>query len=276
MVRAAESTDGLTVLSEVDTLGLGRLEFHHPRGTFALTPASLISLTAIVAQQRLLHGVGLDWGSGVGCLAIAAARIPAVEQVVGLEIDPLNVAAAQANADRNGAAGKTRFLVADSYAPFDSADRAALAKWAGRVEFILANPPASDGDDGFEFRRIVLRGARDWLRPGGIVVLNISYQYGAERLQGLTDDARGFHYEGLLASTDWTPFDLQRPDLLLNLQDYAAEEARGGLRYTFRDPNASSDRPIDAQTALDQFRRTGHSPLSMWQTHLFRLDSPKH
>jgi hypothetical protein len=263
-------TDHSTTLSAADTQGLGRLEFEHPIGTFALTPASLISLTAIVSHQHLLHGVGLDWGSGVGCLAIAAARVPTVDMVLGLEISPDNVAAAHANANHNGVADKTRFLVADGYTPRDHGDGARLEPFVGRVEFIIANPPASEGDDGFEFRRIVLRGARNWLRPGAVVFLNVSYQYGIERLHGLTEDAPGFHYESVLASTDWVPFDLTRPDLLLNLQDYVAEEEHGGRHYTFQDPAAQTERLIDARTALEHFRRTGQSPLSKWQTHLFR------
>lgn len=270
MLSLAESTERLSVLSESDTRGLGRQEFQHPAGTFALTPASLISLTAIVSHQHLLHGVGLDWGSGVGCLAIAAARIPAVERVIGLEIRPDNVAAAQSNAVRNGVADKTRFLVADGYAPRDAADRALLESHIGGVDFIIANPPASEGDDGFEFRRLVLRGARTWLRPGGIVFLNVSFQYGTERLHGLTTDPPGFHDEGLLASTDWVPFDLTRPDLLQNVQDYAVEESRGGRPYTFQDPDDPEGRAMNARAALDYFHRTGASPLSKWQTHLFR------
>jgi methylase of polypeptide subunit release factors len=268
-IAAEQANSNQTVFSAGETHGLGRLEFAHPPGTFALTPASFISLTAIVANAELLHGTGLDWGSGVGCLAVAAARIPTVDLMIGLELSPSNVVVARANAKLNGVADKTRFIVSNAYEPVELADRRALDGYRERVDFIVANPPASEGDDGFEFRRRVMRGATSFLRPGGIVFLNVSFQYGNERLQELTHDAPGFVYEKVLASTEWVPFDLLRADLLANLRDYAAEEVRGGRRYTFQSP---SDREltIDACKALREFEQTGQSPLSRWQTHLFR------
>lgn len=36
----------------------------------------------------------------------------------------------------------------------------------GGVDFVLSNPPSSQGDDGFGFRREVLRG-REFLKKGG-------------------------------------------------------------------------------------------------------------
>lgn len=253
------------------TRGLGPFEFHHPPGTFALTPASRISLQAIWDHQPLLRGTGLDWGSGVGCLGIAAARIPAVDRVVGLELSEANVQVAVVNAARNDVAHKTSFLQADSYTPFVVEDRANLSAFAGQMGFILANPPSSDGDDGFEFRRVVLRGAKEFLAPGGVVFLSISYQYGARRIERLTEEINGFVHEGVLSSTDWVPFDLSRPDLLRCLENYAAEECRGGDPYAFLDPERPGGEPaMTAEAALACFRRTGLSPRSKWQTHLFR------
>jgi ribosomal protein L11 methylase PrmA len=61
--------------------------------------------------------VGLDWGCGSGCLAIAAATIPAVRRVVGLDIVEASIDVARSNAARNGVADKTVFMRSDSYAP---------------------------------------------------------------------------------------------------------------------------------------------------------------
>jgi 16S rRNA G1207 methylase RsmC len=58
-----------------------QFRFHHPPGTFALTPASQTLIQAIVQNQNLLQGMVIDWGSGVGCLAIAAARLTKVTKV---------------------------------------------------------------------------------------------------------------------------------------------------------------------------------------------------
>lgn len=86
------------------------MEILHPPGTFALTPASRIGLEAITRNAHILSGTGLDWGSGTGCLAIVAAKLPAVTRVVGLEIESANVAMARENARRNAVHHKTRFL----------------------------------------------------------------------------------------------------------------------------------------------------------------------
>jgi hypothetical protein len=75
----------------------------------------------------------------------------------------------------------------------------------------------------------------------------------------------------LLASTDWVPFDLGRSDLLQCLEEYSLAEARGELEYTFRHPDFGEDATINAQAALSHFRRTGSSPLSKWQSHLFEF-----
>jgi SAM-dependent methyltransferase len=271
VIPGAISAGDRTLLDHQDTGGLGPLEILHPPGTFALTPASRISIEAVARHHGLLHGVGLDWGSGAGCLAILAGKVAAVEQIVGLEISPANVAIARENAARNGVAAKARFLLADSYQPVSTEDRATLDQFSGRVNFLLANPPSSEGD-GFGFRRVVLRGARKYVVNGGIVFLSISNQYGAARIARLCQDASGFVHAGVLASTDWVLFDLARPDLLHCLELYAQEESRGGLEYSFPNP-ALPENFFNARAALFNFRRTGKSPLSRWQTHLFRYQA---
>lgn len=251
--------------------GLGPVVFQHPPGTFVPTPSSHIAIRTLCEHQDLLRGRGIDWGSGVGCLAIVAARIAAVEEVVGLEISGPDVRTARDNAARNGVAEKTDFIWADSYAPRLAEDRRRLESLAGRAQFVLANPPASEGDDGFTFRRSVLRGAKHHLAPGGVVLLNISYQYGARRIGRLEEEAEGFRYEGVLSSTDWVPFDLDRDEWLHCLEAYAAEERRGGEPYAFLDPEQPEGEPgMTAEAALAGFQRTGLSPLTKWQTHLFR------
>lgn len=263
--------ENIVHLTNTDNGGLGELEIHQPPGAFALTPASRIALQTIGLHRHLLAGMGLDWGCGTGCLGITAVQIPTVSHIIGLDIDPANIAAAQHNAVVNGVADQMSFFLADSYTPVATADQAALAAYAGRVQFILANPPTSEGDDGFGFRRQVLEGARAFLAPGGVVFLSVSYQYGRTRIHHLTQEIPGFTYGGLLASTDWVPFDMQRPDLYHCVELYAAEEQAGGPLYEFRHP-AAADQILNAQAALAHFQRTGQSPLSQWQTHLFRYD----
>ena len=267
MIRENFSGSAVTVFGDGETGGLGRLTLYHPPGTFGLTPASRILIKAIAARRDALSGTGLDWGSGVGCLAILAAKIGAVERVYGLEISEANVEAALRNAEENGVADKALFFLSDAYCPYREEDARVMEALRGKVDFIVSNPPSSDWDDGFGFRRIVLSGAREFLKRGGLVLLNISSQYGPERIGALAG-MDGFYYEGVAASTDWVPFDLDRPDLLDCLAIYAGEEARGGLTYAF---GGDGGRVLNAREALERYRLDGASPLSKWQTHQFRF-----
>lgn len=233
------------------------------------TPASRIALEAIAAHAGRFRGRGLDWGSGSGLLAIAAARLPGVEEVLGLELDPRGVAAAEENARANGVASKVRFVEADSYDPVHGEGRRALAGFRNSTDFMIANPPSSSplGDDGFGMRRVVIRGAVGYLRPGGLLLLSVSAQYGERRVAGLLREAPGFRHDGVAASTDLVPFDMGRADLRRDVRTYAREEERGGLTYAFRDPR-SPETPMTAVEAWKRFQATGESPLSRWQSHL--------
>jgi methylase of polypeptide subunit release factors len=242
------------------TGGLGTLRLYECE----LTPASRLMLEAVGANRELLRGAGLDWGSGGGCLAIAAARIPAVERVLGLELDPESVRVARENAALNDVAGCVTFLCADLFEPPPGEERAPLDALRGRAAFLIANPPASRGDDGLGWRRRVLAGALDYLAPGAPVLLQISYQYGVARIEGLTRDVAGYAYQGVAAETDWVPFDQERPDLARQLREYGEEEARGGLAYTFEGERTATE-------ALAHFDATGVSPRSKWQAHLYRV-----
>jgi hypothetical protein len=272
-MSGVRETEEETDLSNEATYGLGELQIKHPPETFAVTPASLASLCAIGTHQQLLSGNGLDWGAGVGTLSIAATRIEAVNKVYGLEIVPANIEVACENARSNGVADKTKFFLSDSFSPFDKAEGETVTVLKGKVQFILANPPSSEGDDGFDFRRRILRESQDFLVDGGVVFLSISSQYGRRRIANLTSDAAGFTHTGVLATTDWVSFDLTRPDLLDCLRTYVQEERRSGSEYEFALPGEKTDELVNAQTAMTFSERTGQSPLSMWQTHLFEYDN---
>ena len=261
-------TNDFTRLPAPPELGPDPIAIHHPDGAFAPTPASRVALEAIGSHADRFRGRGLDWGSGSGLLSIAATRIAAVEEVIGLELDPRGVAAARKNARTNGVEDKVRFFESNSYDPKSPEGRAALDRFRGATDFLIANPPASSPvGDGFEFRRVVVRGAVDYLKPGGVLLLCVSTQYSMERVHGLLVETPGFTYEGVAATTDWVPFDMNRPDLRQNVRTYAREEERGGLPYAFRDPR-DPDRTITAVEAWAHHQETGESPLSRWQNHL--------
>lgn len=164
------------------------------------------------------------------------------------------------------------FMLADSYSPYNEEEKQKFAKLRGKVNFVLSNPPSSDGDDGFGFRRIVLKGAKEYLVRNGIVLLNISYQYGMKRVEALCKDIDSYSYMGVVASTDWVPFDLNRPDLLECLKIYSQEELNGGIDYTFLADRSNVNNVINARTAPDNYKRNGISPLTQWQTHLLNFN----
>lgn len=272
MIREIRTGEDVSILNNDYTKGLGQIQFCHPVGTFALTPASNILINAIINKQDFLFGTGIDWGSGVGCLVILAAKIKTVNRVYGLEISEANINAAIKNAEINNVKEKVTFLHSDSYDPFDKANKQELEKNKGKINFILANPPSSEGDDGFEFRRIVLKGAKDYLCKDGIVFLNASFQYGVKRVEELYKNTGDYSYMGLAATTVCVPFDLNRADLLDCLKIYSREEQKGGFEYTFfaeQDAN-SYNRYINAQTALENYYKHGKSPWTKWQTHIFK------
>ena len=269
MIREIDTGSTESVLDETFTRGLGRLRFFHPAGTFSVTPASDILFRAILAKKDALHGIGIDWGSGVGCQAILAARIPAVKMIYGLEISEKNIDTAIQNAKENGVEQKVRFIHSDSYDPYGEAEKREVSALKGNVDFIVSNPPSSEGDDGFEFRRIVLSGARGFLKRNGIVLLNISFQYGAKRVRSLVERIPAFLYLGAVASTENVPFDPSRPDLLTCLTNYANEEQNGGMKYTFYKSQNEVDGIIDACHALRNYQDSGVNPYTKWQTQMF-------
>ena len=270
MIREINTGSDESRIDEKFTNGLGTLKFYHPSGTFSLTPASKILMTAIIESKESLHGIGIDWGSGVGCLAILAAKIAAVHRVYGLEISEKNIAVAVKNAEENEVNNKVQFILADSYSPINEHDKQTIQDLRGKVDFILSNPPSSDWDDGFGYRRIVVDGAKAFLKENGLLLMNISLQYGMDRINALLKNYDGFLYRGVAASTDIVPFDLSRQDLLDCLKIYSNEEINGGISYTFIKDKSDAQHFIDARSALDNFEKYGISPFIKWQTHLFQ------
>lgn len=255
------------VVAIAATGALGSLTIEVPHGRQTITPASRVALEAVGANADLLSGRGLDWGSGTGLLAVGAASIDAVDWVVGLELDAADVPVAKANAERNGVGAKTRFIHANSYTAVEADEQSVIDDLRGGTEFLIANPPASRSGDGLDWRREALRGGLDFLVSGAPVLVQISYQYALDRIEGLASDVPGYRYTGLAGSSEWLPFDQARDDLSRQVVEYAAVEAAGGVPYTFSDGQGGH---LTATDALARYRATGESPLSKWQMHLFR------
>ena len=258
------SADLITIQA---TGGLGPIRVMVPRGRQTITPASRMAVAAVGENAHLLHGRGIDWGSGTGLLTIAAAKVAAVEHVIGLEVDAADVPVARSNAARNGVSDRTTFIYADSYRANDPNEQHLIDAMRGVADFLIANPPASRTGDGLDWRRAALRDGAGILVAGAPVLVQISYQYARARIERLAEEVAGYTYEGVAGSTGWVPFDQARTDLSTQLIEYASVEAAGGIPFTFSD-GAGGD--ITATEALERYRTTGESPLSKWQMHLYR------
>jgi ribosomal protein L11 methyltransferase len=124
-------------------------------GEHGSTQGCLLALGQLAERPRW-HRV-LDLGCGSGILAIAAAKLRA-RRVLAADNDPVAVAVARENAERNGVAHRTRWLESEGYknprlrarAPFDLI----LAN-------ILADPLCE-----------LARGTARHLAPGGAAVLS--------------------------------------------------------------------------------------------------------
>ena len=247
---------------------VGALAIEGTTDTTPVTPATVVCVETIAACADELAGWGLDWGTGTGALAIAAARLPAVDGVIGIDTDSASVEVARRNARRNGVADVASFVTGDGFVPRDGDPVAATDRLdRGEFRFVVANPPASRTGDGLDWRRSLLRDAPRLLSIGAPLLVQISYQYAADRIVALSDGIDGIRYEGLAGTSAWVEFDQRRDDLRRQLVEYARVEAAGGLPYTFSD-GAGGHR--SATEALAHFTSTGESPLTRWQMHRFR------
>lgn len=126
----------------------------------------------------------LDFGTGSGCLAIAlAAKFPAA-QVVALDISEAALSAARANAAQNQVAERIQFLCGDGFAALPAGTTFDLIvsnpPYIPTAEIATLQPEVRDfdphgaldgGADGLDFYRRLAREAREFLRPGGKIML---------------------------------------------------------------------------------------------------------
>ncbi|WP_371136147.1 peptide chain release factor N(5)-glutamine methyltransferase [Devosia sp.] len=136
-------------------------------------------------------GTVLDLGTGTGCIAIAVLANMAGISAVGVDLSPLALQAAQANAARHGVAERLTLLEGSWFEPLP----------AQRFELIVANPPyiasavietlagevrdfdpqlaLDGGPDGLAPYRIIARHAGRFLQENGQVLVEIGHDQGA-------------------------------------------------------------------------------------------------
>ncbi len=145
-------------------------------------PDTELVVDAALARATRAEGQLLDLGTGTGAIALAFASERADWQVTGADVVPEAVALAQRNARQLGIAN-TRFIESNWFAALPS---------TARFELIVSNPPyiAADDhhlnegdvrfeprsalvadDDGFADLRHLVNTARQFLQPGGWLLL---------------------------------------------------------------------------------------------------------
>jgi release factor glutamine methyltransferase len=150
---------------DVSHLGL---ELHVPEHVFPPTPTSDLLGRAVLDEVRAGDRV-LDMGTGSGVNAILAARRS--DNVTGVDVNPFAIAAAMANAERNGVAGRIRFFESDLFERVD-----------GPFDMIVFDPPfrwfrprdmleRAFADENYETLTRFMTDVPDRLAPGGRVLL---------------------------------------------------------------------------------------------------------
>jgi release factor glutamine methyltransferase len=195
------SSEQLAELERLISERIRRVPLAYLRGTqefygltFEVSPAVLIprpetELLVELAVKRLRtveYPVLVDVGTGSGCIPIAAAHELSHLHCLAVDISEDALAVARRNAERNGVAGRVRFLRGDILRPVRS----------GSADVVVSNPPyipsaeletlqpevrdfeprlALDGGaDGFTFHRRLAAGARRVLKPSGLLAVEVA------------------------------------------------------------------------------------------------------
>jgi release factor glutamine methyltransferase len=164
---------------DVEYLGL---DLHVPEHVFPPTPTSDLLGREVLARVQPGHRV-LDMGCGAGANAILAART--AEDVTGVDVNPFAVAAAAANARRNGVAHRTTFIESDLFAQLD-----------GDFDLIVFDPPfrwfrprdhleRAITDENYRTLNQFMREVRGRLRHGGEVLVFFGTSGDVDHLQTL-------------------------------------------------------------------------------------------
>ena len=171
---------------------------------FQVNPAVLIPRpeTELLVQEVVRGGSGLnedgvlvDVGTGSGCVAITLATILTRTRIFAMDCSPEALAVAKENAERHGVIDKIDWMEGDLLSPLRERGM------AGAVDVIVSNPPyiaEADwsglqpevrdfepqlaliaGQEGTEFHDRLLKDSKQFLVPGGLLVMEIGQGQGA-------------------------------------------------------------------------------------------------
>jgi release factor glutamine methyltransferase len=128
----------------------------------------------------------LDLGTGSGNIAVTVAQQHKGAEVTAVDVSPDALTIAARNATRHGVAERIRFLPGDLFAPVPEGER---------FDFVVSNPPyivreeiarlhpgvrdyephlaLDGGPDGYAVLQRIVDRARDYLEPGGHLIVEI-------------------------------------------------------------------------------------------------------
>ncbi len=154
----------------------------------ALDRLALRELRAGRPPRLTGNGITLaDVGTGSGCIAIALAKELPDATVYATDISPAALDVARRNAARRGFADRIRFLESDLFEAFTPV----------RFDLIVSNPPyvgrrtaetlapevrehepevaLYGGEEGYEFYAELVAQSHEFLKPGGLLVLELGH-----------------------------------------------------------------------------------------------------
>lgn len=178
------------------------LELRVPEDVFP--PAGDGSFHRLIRDEVRPSDRVLDMGTGSGIGALLAASQSS--DVVAVDINPKAVIAAAANAARNGLANRITVLESDVFSAVN-----------GSFDLLLFDPPfrwfkardlleLSTADENYRALRTFMTQAKQYLRPGGRILLHFGTSGDIDYLYQLID-ASGFTKE-VLATEQFTRDDL--------------------------------------------------------------------
>jgi release factor glutamine methyltransferase len=183
---------------------------------FRVTPDVLIprpetELLVDVVRQTCANtsrAIVADIGTGSGCIAIALARALPTATLYATDRSPQALALAQENAKRHGVHDRVHFLVGDLLEPLQGLGL------QGRLVAIASNPPyiaegdlaglqpevglfeprlaLAGGNDGLFFHRRLVREAADFLKPDGVLAIEVGLGQ-ARHVSALAQDGENYY-----------------------------------------------------------------------------------
>ena len=154
--------------------------------TEVLVDAGLLAVDAAIAERG--EALVADVCTGSGCIALSIAQERPLARVAASDISPVAIEVALHNAESLGLSDRLSFFEGDLLGALPGELR-------GTLDLVIANPPyvpsadvpqlpaevagfephlaLDGGPDGLDFYRRLLSDAREWLRPGGMLAVEL-------------------------------------------------------------------------------------------------------